>query len=427
MCKKWCRIISNPQAWSVINFHDKIYVDEYSVPTSYFHRFVSKTGKTCFEYRGLNALLLDMSGKIRWKFPTDEIKVCDFLILYAGAALKEVYLHINSSKIMNILRQNCPNIQTLCYFEGDSYKGLSNYIGKGEVEKKLYFPPGLKHLIYQQPGFFPIDQEAERVWRDEEILSLISKCRELEKLTLYQLHLSKTSMQILTENTKLTKIELLYSLTSILEDLDDILTASVGRLTRLRCFRLHRTSFPVISLRSFFECILHWEHLQVLALRGGKMYDDETFEMLVPGLLNLRMLQLEGPSVTSKVVSLIGNHLKRLEYLELENGSYSSKSLQALAHHPTLKTLSITCNGERERQQEILHDIYDVLVTLSSLQYVLLRGHKISQIYYYEKFPKLELAEIEVQDMDRPVEWKYKESYYHRHRFLREARGNAYL
>ena len=88
-----------------------------------------------------------------------------------------------------------------------------------------------------------------------------------------------------------------------------------------------------------------------------------SFKLMIPSLLNLRKLQLEGNSVTSTVVSLIGKYLKRIELLELENGSYSSKSLLSLSHHPILKTLSITCKREKER---FLHCLHDVLLTLPS-------------------------------------------------------------
>ena len=349
----------------------------------------------------MNELLLDISSQVRWQFPVDPNQVLDFLLLYAGTTLKELYLHINSRQIMSILRQKCPNIHTLCYFGNEVFPRQ----GRGKCTYPVYFPPGLKSFTFQRTWFNKLENSTDACSRDEELLSQLSQCRELKEITLYKFYLNRTSLEKLTKSTKLAEITLVSCETSVfnLVDFDDILVTTVGHLRQLRGLRLQNCICPQpVELHALFQKISHWTHLQVLELRYFK-YDDESFKLMVPGLLNLRILELEGNSVTSTVVSLIGKYLKRIELLELENGSYLSKSLLSLTHHPTLKTLSIICKREKER---LLHCIYDVLVTLPKLQSVMLRGYMFSKDYFYTEFPKIESAEIEIQSMDRPVGWE---------------------
>ena len=73
---------------------------------------------------------------------------------------------------------------------------------------------------------------------DEEILSLISHCHNLEKLTLYGFTLNCTGMKMLTENTRLREIDLVSCHASSAQCLDHTLANSIGVFESMRSVRV---------------------------------------------------------------------------------------------------------------------------------------------------------------------------------------------
>ena len=178
---------------------------------------------------------------------------------------------------------------------------------------------------------------------------------------------------------------------------------SLQRL-RLDCYARLKRDFNV--LEKFPGCISHWENLKVLALRGVEC-SDESFAIMIPGLLNLNSLELEGHIVTSDVISMVGKNLKKITFLELGNGRYSDECLESLVNHPSLESLWIY--KEYSHQTELpptcswLHAIYAFLATLPKIKRVKMEGFRLIFLHTQESFPVIESAEIEVVNVAESV------------------------
>ena len=154
------------------------------------------------------------------------------------------------------------------------------------------------------------------------------------------------------------------------------------------------------------HCIGQWKHLKVLALKYVS-YPTELLEYILPGLPNIESLELEGPGISSGIVSVIGTHLKKLEFLSLQEGAFAVESLQFLSNHPTLKILwilyewNLKSSGLQFQDVDFCRSIYSVLVSLPKIKKVTLRGYEMAHLFgLRESYPGLESIEIEVQDKD---------------------------
>lgn len=224
----------------------------------------------------------------------------------------------------------------------DAYKGYkpigSRYVVElAKVEQKMYLPKCLKHLDLKVP-LYGDNNESCVPLRDEKILLLISQCHDLNSITLSGFALTSVGMKMLIEKTTLRKIKLrLWDKLPSLESLDEILATSVGIKESIHTLDIYAR--PIPTLNKLLKCIGQWKQLKVLVLDCE--FSENAFELMIPGLLHLELLRLRGSSVTSKVVSLSGEHLKMITFLELEDGSFEAGSLKSLWHHPSLTTLSI--------------------------------------------------------------------------------------
>ena len=415
--KRWYDILKSSRSWRVINFYDKGPVKENIPRSSFQRRFVSKHNKGHLEIREFDPPF-DLHGKWRWQFPFSENDVFNFLSRHAGVALKEVYLAVISERIMNLLRSNCPNIRVLCSL----FQHRSESSDLAEVEEILYFPPTLERLILQAPrktkytmlsktGLRKKLKATNTHQRDEKIFLSVSQCRELQKLTLSGFILTSAGMQRLIGHTSLTEINLWgcdrKSVTS--ESTDHILATSIGVLQNIQCLRLY-CLYLSTRLHELLKCIGQWQHLNVLVLKDYS-FSEEAFESMIPGLQNLELLQLEGRSVTSNIVSKIGDHLKKITVLKLRGDFTSPKSFESFLYHPTLKSLSVSDMLPQinysyhhnntmsvDRSRKYFRAIYNVLATLSEIKYVQLKGHRFTGVFMTEQFPEIETADIEIQD-----------------------------
>ena len=181
--------------------------------------------------------------------------------------------------------------------------------------------------------------------------------------------------------------------------LDDVLSAAALSLNSLQRLRLDSYPRHQHVLEKLPGCIAHWTNLKALALRGVGCSDD-SFKMMIPGLLNLDSLELEGSIVTSNIISMIGKSLKKITFLKLGNGHYLDESLKSLANHPSLERLWIykdyVHQWEFTLTRSWLHAIYGVLVTLPKIKRVKMEGFRLIFIHTQDSFPAIKSAEIEI-------------------------------
>ncbi|XP_072022178.1 uncharacterized protein [Amphiura filiformis] len=405
VCKKWYHIVRKTHAWKVIDFRDNgpvITINE-DDDGRFYKRYVAKPGQNILKFREkLDWYLRDVK---RWEFPMNSRKVLSFLGLFAGDALREIYLTVMSGGIMEFLRRTCPNIITFdfsrCYVE-------SVCIDIDEtINEKLYIPIKLKRLGLRisQPRRY-----RQNVKINELLLSCVANdCSELQSICLCNFELTSTSIHNLVKIPSLRDIELSscpyytdytdhYS-----SEFDDILTNSIGVLETLTRLRIDE----VVShdLSTFLGSIGDWEHLRELALIHVA-FSEEAFEKMIPGLINLKRLELQGYSISSPIVTLVGNECRKLDSLLLRDGMYSGKSLMSLSHHPTLELLEVQNWPYRrgvwrrdtpavESEWQWLHTVFSMLETLPKIKRVKLWGKNVAKVYNKGTFPVLHLAEIE--------------------------------
>ena len=430
--KKWYNFITKSSAWRVINFYDEGPEEE---EVAHLMNFVPKEGKEPAVCRKIE----------KWQFPRESDKdISKFLSRYAGIALQELYLPVTSKRIVGILQQNCPNIHTLSYRHG--------YLDPGGAAETIYYPPKLQSINLQAPPTdqyerdtyirYPYDRGTIGMFDDEcneklqrgceESVNLLSQCKDLHKLTLKGYWLTQTSMQKLVKNTNLKEIDFVTCIPSGVTNimtrskdmkgnfhrlLDDILAQTIGILDCVTRFRLIGSGIRLHSLEAKYpgcdhvlnllDCIGQWKHLKVLALKYVR-YSTEVLADIIPGLPNIESLELEGPSISSGIVSLIGTHLKKLEFLSLQEGDFAVESLQFLSNHPSLKILwilydwNLKSSGAQFQDIDFCRSIYSVLATLPKIKKVTLRGYEMSHLFEIRKsYPGLESIEIEVQDKDK--------------------------
>ncbi|XP_072022735.1 uncharacterized protein [Amphiura filiformis] len=282
---------------------------------------------------------------VQWRFPSEDSDILMFLRHYGGRCLKEIRIGFLTKTIVDCLSQKCPNLRTI--------RGGQLLLNKKDV---FYFPANITRCELESPPTFghmvdPDDDEYIEglQYRDEQILGLLSQQAKLQYVKLDRFWLSKSAMISLASKDKpLREFQIINPIVSgehfgSKEYLDEVLTASVGNIVTLKCLRVDCTSTSkrfVSQLCHFPHCIGQFENLKTLALKGIQC-SKEMFELMLPGLLNLESLELEGATISSTAVELIGKRIKKLRYLELGNGSYDDECLQYLQCHPALEIVWI--------------------------------------------------------------------------------------
>ncbi|XP_072022158.1 uncharacterized protein [Amphiura filiformis] len=425
VCKKWHYIVRDTHAWKVIDFRDKGPVITANYRT-FWNRYVTESGQNVLTFRD-SFIDWDLQSDVvkRWEFSRNPRDVLSFLCVFAGVALREIYLTVTSGKIVEFLRRICPNIITFYSSPSFSWKKLETCIDIDDViKRRLHLPVKLKRLglfeintyrpgadyLWSPPGPYHMKyvQDAKL---NERILSIIaSDCAELQSIFLSNFKLSSTGMRHLVKIPNLREIELsscsysgrstdtIYS-----SEFDDILTNSIGVLRNLTRFRIDkehlsnwRGNWALLNrtwaqyqwqllcggpdLSNFLGCIGGWENLRELSLIQVT-FSEDAFEKMISGLVNLQKLELGSPSVTSHVVTLIGIHGIKLESLQLiREGIYSGKSLLSLCHHQTLEILEVQYRRGPSRESECqwLHRVFSMLTTLPRIHHVKLCQRYIS-------------------------------------------------
>ncbi|XP_072041488.1 uncharacterized protein [Amphiura filiformis] len=341
--KRWCHILKSHQSWTVINFNDKGPIRKVNESARRYRRFVSKDNKTRFVYQEFGN---------EWQFPTNEWDELNFLNLYAGASLEEIYLTVVSEKIMTFLRLNCPRLRTL------------DFVETKDLHEKLYLPPKLQSLGINYPWGV---RNVYKGLRCERLISCLEKCSHLRKLTLRNIPITSQVMKVLAGMTSLHVFELFDSRTKCRSS--DFPSSSIGSLISLTSFRLVRSSF-INTADKLLYSIRHWSHLKHLAIIYAGC-SSESIEKMIPELLNLETLELEGLSVTLSVVTLIGTHLKKLKSLELGSGNYDGSSLLSLRYHATLENFVVDQSRQCNENNSLwLGLLCDVLITLPRIKNV---------------------------------------------------------
>ena len=391
VCKSWYSILRNKSAWSHIDFTEKGPVQQ---------RLTS--GRRRIPYT------------IQWRFPTNEDDILEFLTLYGGGSLRQIRLASVTGNIMLFLHENCPKLRSLSLAGGKSGDFI---VKKTDVKDVLRFPPGVVNCKIECPAM-PESYSHHELWsmrpiRDEEILRHLAQQRTLKYLSLHGFYLSQElGMESLAKkNVSLQGIHIINPFVfsdqyGYMELLDVIMTSSIGKLLTLECLKIECSPISrryISTLRTLPACIANYKNLKVLSLKGVDC-SSEAFTTMLTGLMNLESLQLEGHCITTTTVTLIGQNLKKLEVLELANGSYSDESFQTLSHHPALLKLWMY-KGYAHRsdvQPSWVRSIFDiVLPTLSKIRFAKIEGYQLSAILGFNQndYPSLASVKIEINDV----------------------------
>ncbi|XP_072049883.1 uncharacterized protein [Amphiura filiformis] len=369
--KKWHQIIKNHAAWTVIDFRDKGPIRKVKASDRLYRRFVSKNDPNVFEYRECGN---------EWQFQSNENDVLNFMTLFAGVNLQEIYLNVVNDEIMSYLRLNCPNINTLglrYIHNRTSTLTKQDYHKDYEQIQRLYY-----HYFYSGSSHFT-------GFCHEHLIPWLENCLHLRTITIRDINLTSTKLKKLSEMKCLRELDMSYWDFEMASDVD---LSIIGTLTSLTYFRLELIYTRFSSIDGLLQSIAHWTHLKVLALKGVT-FKGEAFEMMLPGILNLETLELNETSVTSSVFDLIGIHLKKLKTLELIPcyGCISSFELQLLSYHPMLENLVVQVRGRYGNRT-----LYEVLSTLPRIKNVKILLDDISHHFSRNAYPVIQSAEIEV-------------------------------
>ncbi|XP_072022165.1 uncharacterized protein [Amphiura filiformis] len=444
VCKKWHYTIRDTHAWKVIDLRDKgpimpVIAEKGGFSTSSaFDLHLAEPGQNVLTFRDClyrsvyygedkryHEYNWDFRDHKRWEFPRNPRDILSFLCIFAGVALREIYLTTMSVEIMDFLRRSCPNIVTLDFCSSylrleDNQSGLQNIdipIDRmdidDDIKQKLYLPFKLKRLGLTGVNCLPGERKTTL---NERIISCVANydCSELRSICLCNFELSSKGMQKLVEIPSLREIELFscrcsYSTSYQGSPLDDILTNSIGVLRKLTCLRIYRFQDTYYqSLSDFLGCIGKWENLRELSLICVRFSEPE-FERMIPALLNLKKLRLYTASATSHIVTIIGNQCRKLESLQLRWGKYTGESLLSLCDHPTLEVLEVDpCLGLYDRvsgecivyskiaETEWLHKVFTMLETLPKIKHIKFFGTYMVNIYNEGTFPIIQSADIQV-------------------------------
>ncbi|XP_072018165.1 uncharacterized protein [Amphiura filiformis] len=418
--RRWYNIIKTSHAWKVINF--------------------------CTIYTPQNSLILSgQSNHFRknnkvWQLSKNEHDVFTFITLYAGVALREIRLFAVSFDILEFLRTNCLNLQVLDFSRADSH-----CLFTADEVMKIDFPPNVKAIGVCLPGGFwwqGVNKQTEwksmnnetryaacrqKLHQAERLLSRLAKCSNLQKVRLRSVVLSVRTMQHIVQNTKLREIDLLTCIPyegndseSTIENVlfygdmkvyDVVLTKSIGTMTSITSFTLVlKANITPAVLHNFLHCISQWKNLKKLVLKWV-IFSEAAFEIMILGLLNLNTLELEGRSITSNVVALIGKHLTKIKVLHLKHGKYSTESVRTLLNHSCLESLVLMepkpyrgIIGILKKRAWLL-EIYNTLVSLLKLRSVKLIGLHLPTMHKQEllQLPVLESVDIEVSESIREL------------------------
>ncbi|XP_072048481.1 uncharacterized protein [Amphiura filiformis] len=434
VCKKWNRIVRDTYAWKVIDFRDKGPVITANYRT-FWNRYVAEPGQNVLTFRD-SFIDWELQSDVvkRWEFSRNPRDVLSFLGIFAGVALREIYLTVTSGEIVEFLRRTCPNIITFYSSPSLTWKKMDACIDIDDViNKRLYIPVKLKRLGLFEINSYCHESYANYFWAagkaqycqnaklNERILSSVaSDCIELRSIFLSNFEITSTCMQNLVKILSLREIELFSCgcyrgrlsrcgcchYTDDPSEFDNILTNSIGNLRTLTSLRIVHNS-PSNNLSTFLGCIGEWENLLELSLIHVT-FSEEAFEKMTSGLENLQKLELVTPSVTSHVVTLIGIHAMKLKSLQLiKEGLYSGKSLMSLCHNHTLEILEVQYRRGPSRESECqwLRRVFSMLETLPRINHVKLWGQYVAQLYNRGTFPIIQSAEIEAIEKE---EFKHK-------------------
>ncbi|XP_072022036.1 uncharacterized protein [Amphiura filiformis] len=247
--KTWYSILREKSSWLRVDFTEKGPIAEKVV----------QAGGSKLHYN------------VQWRFPSTESDILLFLRHYGGGCLKEIRIGFFTNTIVNYLRENCPNLRSIC--------GGQLLLNKEDV---LYFPTNITRCELESPptlGYFAHPDNDEYIeglqYHDEQILGLLSQQARLRYVKLDRFWMSKSAMISLASKEKpLREFQIINPIVSWKEFgseeyLDEVLSASVGNIVTLKCLRIDCTSPSkrfVSQLYHLPHCIGHFENLKTLAL-----------------------------------------------------------------------------------------------------------------------------------------------------------------
>ncbi len=324
VCKKWYSILRDKSSWQYIDFTEKGPI---------INKLV-RVGQR------------EMCYRTQWRFPDDEAIVLTFLEKYAGGCLKEIRLQSMTTTIVHYLHEKCPNLLSICGHLNINENDVINFpmkVIKFELESTTTAP------LSDSDSTDSDDYVSRLQRRDKKVLNELFKLSNLKFMKLGRFWLSNSATKAsLGSACPLRELHIINPNVfgqgyGYKEYLDDVISEYLGCFERLQCLRLDCTGSvrqfksQLINLPSSIGCL---KNLNVLTLKGVQCSED-LFAIMMPALLNLEVLELEGEILSSGAIQLIGRNARKIRHLELGNGNYTDCCLRYLESHPTIENLWI--------------------------------------------------------------------------------------
>ncbi|XP_072015252.1 uncharacterized protein [Amphiura filiformis] len=392
--KRCHRILSNPQAWTHVDFWQQQLTRNKLTASRY-----SKT----------------------WIFPDDKESVLDFLKKYTSGSLKSIYLKVVSKDILTHLKKNCGNLEIISFISANDpvdSADISDFLSRNDPADTsdiyLSFPeiiPLPKTIKVCEVSWFSFAKNGEKQW--ENLMMCFAKCPNLRRLILHGIILTSEVCMALSAS-KVTELSQLSFLNMRVagggnHNSSQLNTAliSLYNLTKITSFRMSTdddldSSQRWLNLNRFLCAITgKWQDLRCLSLIGIQALSCQTFALMTSALTQLQILELHGQSITDENISLIAKHLKKLTTLKLTDGIYTPIGISMLGGHPSIEKLYLLQNNQVQQSPEWLLAVYDVILSLPKITYVKLIGYRVISLHAKEQIPKVTRdVQIEVENSE---------------------------
>ncbi|XP_072030327.1 uncharacterized protein [Amphiura filiformis] len=381
--KRCYRILSSPQVWTHVDFwqEQRLTVNQ---QWDVARNWTGRCGKT-------------------WAFPKDIYSILDFLQKYTSGSLKTIYLTVVNKEILTYLKKNCGNLEIISFHSASDPPQTADIGDKSLTSHDIMPLPNTIKFCEFSVNF--------NLWTM--LLQSFAQCKNLRGLSV---HFMVITTEVCVALSKLTELSVLNMYVDSRDELNNGVhltrqaTAMLPlyKLTKLKSFTLFGCSFnriirqhtfqrtSNIDINRFFCAIVgKWQELRCMRLVQTNALSSKTFALLTSTLTQLQVLELHGETITDDKIILIAKHLKNLTTLKLLNGdNYTPTGLRVLSGHPSIERLHLVHQRYHRMQQlEWLWSVYDVILSLPKIVYVILTGDMLKELHRSEMHVKIpELA-----------------------------------
>ncbi|XP_072028004.1 F-box/LRR-repeat protein 12-like [Amphiura filiformis] len=354
--KRFHRILSNPQAWTHIDFWQE------------------QEMRYC-----------------TWMFPKKEKAVLDFLKRYTSGSLKSIYLHVTSEKIRSHLQQTCGNLETISFL---SANGKEHAVFDSEYTDSrlphyhdcIILPVADSVRVYEIPleGFDCYKCSHIQPAIQKSLMLRLGKCKNLRRLTITGIKaffVTPEGWDALSQ--EITELNFLIKHIRSNTNSREICRALVAllKLTKVSSFRLNiETRGDGFNIDEFLCGIAEkWQDLTRLTLTGIHQPSSEISALVISALTQLQELELSGKMITDENMALIATHLKKLTSLKLTDGYYTASGIRDLYGHPSIERLYLVQEKDYSTNDEYVSAVYDVILSLPKIVYVQFTGYDVAE------------------------------------------------